>query len=98
MKRRQGAPRLRLADLRPSEEFNLVLPGWAPGDPTSRWASWAEYLATFAEVRDELEARPQSEEAGPPFAELVRRFAAKHGLEALERADFEQIVGDDIPT
>ena len=96
MKRRQGAPRLRLSDLSPNEEFDLQL-GWMPhAGSKSRWQTWRQFLDTYQCVQDELEARPRSGEAPPPFAELARGFAAKHGLEALERADFEQIVGDDI--
>ena len=95
MKRRGDAPRLRVKDLKVDEELALALPGWSPGSPTStaRWTTWGEYLDTYGKVRDELRARLADD--NEPFAELVRRFTAEHGLEKLEAATYEQITGDD---
>jgi hypothetical protein len=70
---------------------------WSPGRWASvtRWLTWDEYLADYAEIRTEL--LNLRADGRPPFAERVLRFRELHGAEALERADYGVIREIDAP-
>jgi hypothetical protein len=63
-----------------------------------RWQTWAEFLDDYEAIRVELRA-DFAHVTKPFFAERVRRFVERHGLEALEdltcSEDLRQALEDD---
>ena len=92
MRRRSDAPRVRLADLPNDCYFDLVL----PCDVPNSWATtYGDYIRVYERHRDELRGGMAARSVGEPFAELVKRFADTHGIEALAMATYDDISPPD---
>jgi hypothetical protein len=62
---------------------------WEPWRTIERWQSWDEYVRDWQAVREEWLSLGRGPR--PSFADLVVRYLARYGREALERARFEDI-------
>jgi hypothetical protein len=90
MSRKLRVPKLRterhLSDFDIPEQL-CFLASWFPPredrpQDRGRWQTWTDFLDDYESIRDELQAHfPHNTD---PFAERVRRFVERYGLEELE--------------